>query len=229
MRLVTVPATAPGTRGERNGATEPDPVTIALTASDLLTAEGARACLGAATGVEVVSWDEREHAHIALVLTHQVTAQTLARIDEFSGVPDGEGPPVLLVANDIDERHLLKAVDQGVVGVLLRGEVGYADILRAVRCALDGESPMPPSMVRSLVDRLQSLRSTSRPDPGAALSPREADVLRLVADGLSTAEVADRLNYSERTIKNVLHDVIVRLKLRNRTQAVAYAIRSGAL
>ncbi|MFF8592449.1 LuxR C-terminal-related transcriptional regulator [Streptomyces sp. NPDC015220] len=215
--------------GGRDGVPEPAPVTIAVTASDLLTLEGARACLGAAEGVEVVPWEEREHAQLALVIAHEVTARTLARVGEVSGASDGGSPPVLLVADDIGERQLLEAVDRGVVGILLRAEVGYADILRAVHSSLDGESPMPPAMVRSLVDRLQSLQAAGRPEPGAALTSREVDVLGLLADGLSTAEVADRLNYSERTIKNVLHDVIVRLKLRNRTQAVAYAIRSGAL
>lgn len=61
----------------------------------------------------------------------------------------------------------------------------------------------------------------------AALTPRECDVLRLMADGLSTREVAKRMAYSERTIKNVLQDLTTRLQLRNRTQAVAYAVRNG--
>ncbi len=59
------------------------------------------------------------------------------------------------------------------------------------------------------------------------LNTRERDVLALVADGMSTREVAKRLCYSERTIKNVLQDITVRLDLRNRTQAVAVAIREG--
>jgi DNA-binding NarL/FixJ family response regulator len=134
---------------------------------------------------------------------------------------------VLLVVDAISERHLLYAVERGVVGVLLRSEVGYADIVRASRSALRGESPLPAHLVRALVERLRSLPNQQ---PGTSdLLAREVDVLRLLAEGLSTAEVAGRLNYSERTIKNVLHDVITRLGLRNRTQAVAFAIRSGAL
>jgi DNA-binding CsgD family transcriptional regulator len=61
----------------------------------------------------------------------------------------------------------------------------------------------------------------------AGLTKRERDVLALVADGYSTREVAVRLAYSERTIKNIVRDVTMRLNLRNRTQAVAYAVRSG--
>jgi DNA-binding NarL/FixJ family response regulator len=61
------------------------------------------------------------------------------------------------------------------------------------------------------------------------LSPREVDVLRLVADGLDTGEIADSLNYSERTVKNVLHELTTRLQLRNRSHAVAYAVREGLI
>ena len=63
----------------------------------------------------------------------------------------------------------------------------------------------------------------------SGLTDREIDVLKLVADGLDTNEVADRLCYSERTVKNVIHDVTTRLRLRNRTHAVAYALRQGLI
>lgn len=63
----------------------------------------------------------------------------------------------------------------------------------------------------------------------AGLSPRETEVLRLVADGMDTAEIARVLCYSERTVKNVLHQVTTRLQLRNRSHAVAYAVREGLI
>jgi len=61
----------------------------------------------------------------------------------------------------------------------------------------------------------------------SGVSKRERDVLTLLADGYSTREIAQRMSYSERTIKNVLQDFNERLQLRNRTQAVAYAVRRG--
>jgi DNA-binding NarL/FixJ family response regulator len=61
------------------------------------------------------------------------------------------------------------------------------------------------------------------------LAPREIDVLRLVADGYDTGEIATKLAYSERTVKNVLHDVTTRLQLRNRSHAVAFALREGLI
>ena len=63
----------------------------------------------------------------------------------------------------------------------------------------------------------------------AGLTERELEVLRLLADGLDTSEVGQRLFYSERTVKNIIHDVTSRLELRNRTHAVAYAIREGLI
>jgi DNA-binding NarL/FixJ family response regulator len=63
----------------------------------------------------------------------------------------------------------------------------------------------------------------------AGLSPREVDVLRLVADGADTSEIAKELAYSESTVKHVLYELTTRLKLRNRTHAVAFALRAGVL
>ncbi|MGW3461320.1 response regulator transcription factor [Streptomyces olivaceoviridis] len=227
LRVTSVPDApamrAPGGGEDRDAL----PVTLTLTASDVLTEEGARACLRGASGVRVVPWEDRHVADVAVVPAHEVSLATLKRVEEAAGPDQGRGVPVLLVVDSISERHLWYAVDRGVVGVLLRGEVGHADIMRASRRALRGESPLPPTLVRALVERLRSLPGHR---PGSSdLSAREVDVLRLLAEGLSTAEVAARLNYSERTIKNVLHDVITRWGLRNRTQAVAYAIRNGAL
>jgi DNA-binding NarL/FixJ family response regulator len=63
----------------------------------------------------------------------------------------------------------------------------------------------------------------------AGLEAREADVLRLLAEGLGTPEIAARLNYSERTVKNIIHGVLTRWSLRNRAHAVAFALRNGAI
>ena len=63
--------------------------------------------------------------------------------------------------------------------------------------------------------------------PTSGLAPREVDVLRLVAEGLDTVEIAGKLSYSERTVKNVMHGLTTRLRLRNRAHAVAYALREG--
>jgi DNA-binding NarL/FixJ family response regulator len=83
----------------------------------------------------------------------------------------------------------------------------------------------PNGALRPSVDRPAT--SSSHPLPATGVDRREREVLRLMADGMSTREVAGEMNYSERTIKNVLQDLTARLHLRNRTHAVAYAVRHG--
>jgi DNA-binding NarL/FixJ family response regulator len=80
--------------------------------------------------------------------------------------------------------------------------------------------------------RLQALQRDVLDPHGlttAGLYTREVDVLRLLAEGLDTAEVSQRLNYSERTVRNIIHGMLTRMKLRNRVHAVAFALRNGVM
>ncbi|MFD7135338.1 LuxR C-terminal-related transcriptional regulator [Streptomyces sp. NPDC059894] len=195
-------------------------------ADDPITGEGAEAYLGGAEAVRVVPWGDRQSADMALVLDRVVDERTLGWLGQLQEGTDGDGPPVLLIVDEISERLLLEAVRLGVVGVLPRAETDYRTVLRATRSALCGEAPMPPRLVRSLVREVRAMETSARRRE-SHLTLRETEVLRLLADGLSTLEVADRLSYSERTIKSILHEVVTRLKLRNRTHAVAHGIRRG--
>ena len=91
---------------------------------------------------------------------------------------------------------------------------------------------MPPDLLGRLLEQVGRLQRQVLAPRGltfAGLTPREAQVLKLVADGHDTSEIALELCYSERTVKNVLHDVTTRLQLRNRSHAVAYALREGLI
>ena len=91
---------------------------------------------------------------------------------------------------------------------------------------------MPPNLVGELlkhIERLQRDVLTPNGLNASGLTPREIDVLRLMADGMDTNEIAGELFYSERTVKNVIYGVTHRLKLRNRSHAVAYALRAGMI
>ncbi|MGH9283859.1 MAG: LuxR C-terminal-related transcriptional regulator, partial [Acidimicrobiales bacterium] len=91
---------------------------------------------------------------------------------------------------------------------------------------------MPPDLLGRLlgqVGRLQRHVLAPRGLTMSGLAERELEVLRLVADGFGTAEIASRLAYSERTVKNVIHDITSRFQLRNRAHAVAYAVREGLI
>jgi DNA-binding NarL/FixJ family response regulator len=139
---------------------------------------------------------------------------------------------IVLVATRIDDRGLVSAVEAGITGLVRRAEATPLALVGAVRLAASGDGSVPPDLLGRLlrqVGRLQRQVLAPRGLNFTGLTEREIDVLRLVADGLDTGEIAQRLSYSERTIKNVIHDVTTRLQLRNRSQAVAYAMREGLI
>jgi DNA-binding NarL/FixJ family response regulator len=137
---------------------------------------------------------------------------------------------IVLVVGDIREAQLLDTIGCGVVALVRRREATADSMLHAIKAAKSGAGELPADLLGGLlaqVGRAQSLNG--RPDivamPG--LSDREADVVKLVAEGFDTREIATKLSYSERTVKNVLHGMMLRLDLRNRAHAVAYAARQG--
>jgi DNA-binding NarL/FixJ family response regulator len=141
-----------------------------------------------------------------------------------------DGTPVVLIVGQLDPRTVVGVVGSGVCGVVRRAEATPERLTRVVRAAAQGYGDMPPDLVRHLLDQVNLLNRTALEPRGlsfAGLTERERDVLKLIADGLSTREVATKLAYSERTIKAVLQSLTLRLNLRNRTQAVAYAVRNG--
>jgi len=140
--------------------------------------------------------------------------------------------PVVLVVQEIGEEELLTAVECRVVAILPRVAVTAERLAHSVRAAAAGGGVMPPNLVGELlkhVERMQRDVLTPNGLNASGLSPREIDVLRLMAEGFDTNEIAGKLCYSERTVKNVIYGVTHRLKLRNRSHAVAYALRAGMI
>ncbi|MGA3154608.1 MAG: LuxR C-terminal-related transcriptional regulator [Streptosporangiaceae bacterium] len=138
--------------------------------------------------------------------------------------------PIVLIIGRVDPSTLACLVDAGVCGVLNRVDATGARLAQAIGRAAAGHGDLPPELVRHLLDHVGQLSRNYLEPRGlsfAGLTGREREVLQLVADGLSTREVASRLAYSERTIKSVLQDLALRLNARNRTQAVACAVRNG--
>ncbi|MEU8223965.1 response regulator transcription factor [Kribbella sp. NPDC048915] len=136
------------------------------------------------------------------------------------------GCRVVLIGSAIDDEALLTAVELGVSGVLRRTEATADRIVRLVQAAAEEDDSLPSDLLGRLLGQTSR---TARGDAVATLSDRETQVLRLVADGKDTQEIARELSYSERTVKNVLHDITSRLNLRNRSHAVAYALREGLI
>jgi DNA-binding NarL/FixJ family response regulator len=207
-------------------------VTVAVIGSDPLVRAGAAAYLGTCPGITPVEADSLDRADVVLVIAGQVSEETLSLMRRAAGqVPDRE-LRFVLVCDAIQETQLLRALSIGTVSVLLREETDYERIAHALVIARDGRTELPQDARGWLQSRIRTIqRDVLRPRDltDAGLFNREVDVLRLLADGHDTLDIAERLNYSERTVRNIIHGMLTRMKLRNRTHAVAYALRSGVI
>lgn len=138
----------------------------------------------------------------------------------------------VLVLNRVDDSGVLAAVEAGAFALVRRSEATPETLLEAVRSAAAGEATLPPDLLGRLLNRVGQLQRHVLSPQGLdlnGLTRREVVVLKLVAEGLSTREIARQISYSERTIKNIIHDVTTKLRLRNRSHAVAYAMREGLI
>ena len=139
---------------------------------------------------------------------------------------------VVLVASHVDDATLPAVAEAGVCNVIRRCEVSPERLVGLVRSAAAGDGTLPPDLLGKLMRQLGHLQRDRLAPHGLQFngaSQRELDVLRLIADGYSTAEIARQLCFAERTIKNVLQAVNGRWQVRNRTHAVAYALREGLI
>ncbi|NUV37500.1 LuxR C-terminal-related transcriptional regulator, partial [Streptomyces sp. KAI-27] len=124
----------------------------------------------------------------------------------------------------------LDVVECGVGAIVWRHEATARRLVSAVLAASRGDGDLPADLLGSLLNQVGTLHrgaAGQQGGPSLGLTPREVDVVRLIAEGLDTGEIAGKLSYSERTVKNVIHGVTTRLHLRNRAHAVAYALREG--
>ncbi|MEU9497809.1 LuxR C-terminal-related transcriptional regulator [Streptomyces sp. NPDC048196] len=125
---------------------------------------------------------------------------------------------VVLIARDLREPELMAVVEYGVRAILWRHRTTPQRLLRAVQSAARGEGDLPPDLISKLLTQVGQLRrsvETAAPAgfvPTLGMAPREVDVLRLVAEGLDTRQISQKLAYSERTVKNVLHALMTRLQ-----------------
>ncbi len=179
----------------------------------------------------VVPAQERDTADVLLVLAGEVTDGLVVRLATRAATAARVGRCVVLVAAVVPERHLPALFAAGVVSVLGRG-AGVAEVVHAVRASASGNAVLPDRLVRWLVDEVRVTQGEMLASEALAiggLSRREVEVLRLVALGEDNAVIAARLGFAERTVKRTMTELTVRLGLRNRAHAVAYAMRAGAI
>jgi DNA-binding NarL/FixJ family response regulator len=141
---------------------------------------------------------------------------------------EGHVPRVLILTTfDLDE-YVFDALRAGASGFLLKDATAER-LFEAVRVVAAGEALLAPAVTRRLISEFARIRPAAAAPPVAlsALTPRETEVLRLVAEGLSNTEIAARLVVTEETIKTHVSRVLAKLGLRDRTQAVVTAYESG--
>ncbi|WP_305785781.1 helix-turn-helix transcriptional regulator [Symbioplanes lichenis] len=204
-------------------------VRVVLQASDPLSHAGLAAFLQASPDVTLLRGADRAGAKVLVVSCERLTTDVVAMLRRSAAE---SGIPVVLVVGEITETELLTAVECRVVAILPRAAVTGDRLMHSVLAAANGGGVMPPNLVGELlkhIERLQRDVLTPNGLNASGLTPREIDVLRLMADGMDTNEIAGELCYSERTVKNVIYGVTHRLKLRNRSHAVAYALRAGMI
>lgn len=204
-------------------------ITVRVHASDPISQAGVVAQLRGSPELQVISEADQSECDVSLVVIDEIDEAAIRTVRSCSHQGNTR---TVLVASRVDDASLVKAVEAGVVGLVLRSQATTHHLLSVICGAARGEGAIPPDLLGRLlvqVGRLQRQVLAPRGLTFAGLAQREIDVLRLVAEGLDTAEIAVQLAYSERTVKNVLHEVTSRMQLRNRPQAVAYAIREGLI
>jgi DNA-binding NarL/FixJ family response regulator len=140
---------------------------------------------------------------------------------------DGEPAPriIVLTTFDLDE-YVFAALRAGASGFLLKG-TPTEQLVTAVRAVAEGDALIDPSVTRRLIEEF-ARRPAASPPPGLdELTARERDVLDLVARGLSNVEIAERLVVSAATVKTHVAHILMKLRLRDRVQAVVYAYENG--
>ena len=140
-------------------------------------------------------------------------------------VTQSDAKVVVLTTFDLDE-HVYAALAAGASGFLLK-DAPASQLVHAIRVAAAGDALLAPSVTRRLIARFAENRTLARPELPADLTPRETEVLALLAEGLSNTEIAERLVVGDATVKTHVARVLAKLGVRDRVQAVVLAYRSG--
>jgi DNA-binding NarL/FixJ family response regulator len=193
---------------------------------------GLVACLDLLEEVESVAEAERVRdawEHPALFTADLVVMDPVlpGGSDFVAAVREATGARVIVCASDSGQDAAIAALQAGAVSYLPKAELTPETLATTIRAAANGSSVMTPDLLEHLLAKLHE-NADALPAP-ARLTDREQQVLSLIAAGHPTREVALELSYSERTVKNVLHDVVTKLNARSRSQAVAFAVREGLI
>jgi DNA-binding NarL/FixJ family response regulator len=215
-------------------------VRVLLVDDQQLIRAGFRMILDAEEGIEVVGEcsDGTQAVDSVRRLKPDVVLMDI-RMPEMDGIEatrliaggDGDGAPrvLMLTTFDLDE-YVYDALRAGASGFLLK-DVPAEQLVDGIRVIAQGEALLAPSVTRRLIQEFSRTAATQRSAPSSLeeLTPRELEVFKLIARGLSNAEIAAELVVSETTVKTHVARVLMKLGVRDRVQAVVLAYESGVV
>ena len=211
-------------------------ITVVIADDQEMIRDGLSALLSAAPDIEVVGHAANGREAVDLVRRlHPDVVVMDVRMPVLDGLQataeimaGGDATRVLMLTTfDLDD-YVYEALGAGASGFLLK-DASAADLMTAVRVVAGGEALLAPSVTRRLIAEFARRKRPMRPsrDAASVLTRRELEVLRLVARGLSNAEIAGELFLAEQTVKTHVGHTLTKLGLRDRTQAVVYAFENG--
>jgi NarL family two-component system response regulator LiaR len=210
-------------------------ITVLLVDDHALIREGVRTFLETQPDINVVAEAESGMEAVRLADEH---APDVALVDLMMPGMDGveatrrlaaKSPrtSVIVLTSYHDDEHIFPAIRAGALSYLLK-QVGRVELADAIRKAAAGEAVLHPRVAARVMRELRGAGGEA-PNVFRELSDRELEVLRLIADGLSNAEIARDLFVSEQTVKSHVSNILSKLHLADRTQAAVYAWRQGAV
>ena len=217
---------------------EPEPIRVLVVDDQELFRRGLTMLLAIEPGIEVIgeAGDGVEGTTLATTAAPDVILLDI-RMPKRSGIEAclaiKEAVPsakiIMLTVSD-EEADLYEAVKSGAAGYLLK-DSSIEEVAQAVRVVADGQSLISPSMAVKLIDEFKQMSRPERENVpgGLRLTERELEVLRLVAKGMNNREIARQLYISENTVKNHVRNILEKLQLHSRMEAVMYAVREKLL
>ncbi|MFJ3977795.1 response regulator transcription factor [Streptomyces sp. NPDC090021] len=205
----------------------PQRIPVFVQALDAISEMGVTASLKQRPEVLLVARSEATPETVALLVVENVDDAAMRMVHEARGRGVER---IVVVAGTLTEECVMALAQVGVRGVARRRDATPSALVDAVSSVSRGAGTVPADLVSHLLKQLSRLQNEGSGPRGrrfTGITERETNVLRLVSHGYDTQEIASELCYSERTVKNTLHAINTRFQLRNRSHAVAYAIREG--
>jgi DNA-binding NarL/FixJ family response regulator len=204
-------------------------IAVKVHARDALTRAGISSLLKYSTEFSEVSLEADGEPDVFIVVTEYTDATTLELLEKLS--PSGAGR-FMLIVDQAWQAGVYAAVERGVRAMLWRSNFSLTTLTQSLHAVVNGEGLFPPGLQGRLMQQVQQVHRDVLAPRGltaSIFSDREIDVLRLLSEGLDLDQISRKMQYSERTVKNILYSAMKRHQFRNRTHAVSYAIRSGLI